>query len=134
MSRPTAAELLNTPGAVVTSTHLRDLGWTRTNIDAIWRASRGNISRPLVSWKASHQRREVTMIRLVTIPVAVAALAVTAAPAPAGLLSSPLGVSASANGYVANHTEGTVSVTGKTLSGKAKIIDGRKEILVTITK
>jgi hypothetical protein len=68
------------------------------------------------------------MIRLLTIPVALAALAVTAAPASAGLLSSPLGVSASANGYVANHTKGTVSLTGKTLSGKAKIIDGRKEI------
>ncbi len=39
------------------------------------------------------------MIRLLTIPVALAALAVTAAPASAGLLSSPLGVSASANGH-----------------------------------
>jgi hypothetical protein len=59
------------------------------------------------------------MIRLLTIPVALAALAVTAAPASAGLLSSPLGVSASANGS-------TVSVTsGKTLAGKAKIVDGR---------
>ncbi len=66
------------------------------------------------------------MIRLLAIPVALVALAVTAAPASAGLLSSPLGVSASANGYVANHTEGTVSVTlGKQLAGKAKIIDGR---------
>ena len=69
------------------------------------------------------------MIRLLTIPVALAALAVTAAPASAGLLSSPLGVSASANGYVANHTEVTVSVTsGKQLSGKAKIVDGRFQI------
>src|SRR4051812_36060826 len=84
-----------------------------------------NISRPLVSWRASHQRREVTMIRLLTIPVTVAALAVTAAPASAGLLSSPLGVSASANGYLANHTEGTVSVTSKQLGGKARIVDGR---------
>ena len=66
------------------------------------------------------------MIRLLTIPVALVALAVSAAPASAGLLSSPLGVSASANGYVANHTEGTVSVTlGKQPSAKAKIIDGR---------
>jgi hypothetical protein len=66
------------------------------------------------------------MIRLLTIPVALAALAVSAAPASAGLLSSPLGVSASA---VANQTEGTVSVmSSKTLSGKAKIIDGRKEV------
>ena len=66
------------------------------------------------------------MIRLLTIPIALVALSVSAAPASAGLLSSPLGVSASANGYVANHTEGTVSVTlGKQLSAKAKIIDGR---------
>jgi hypothetical protein len=63
------------------------------------------------------------MSRLLAIPVALAALAVTAAPASAGL---PLGVSANA---VANHTDGTASVTlGKTLTGKAKIIDGRKEI------
>jgi hypothetical protein len=63
------------------------------------------------------------MIRLLTIPVALAALAVTAAPASAGLLSSPLGVSASA---VANHTEGTVRLTlGKQLAGKAMIVDGR---------
>jgi hypothetical protein len=69
------------------------------------------------------------MIRLLTIPVALAALAVSAAPASAGLLSSPLGVSSSANGYVANHTEGTVSVIlGKVLSGKAKIIDGRHQV------
>jgi hypothetical protein len=69
------------------------------------------------------------MIRLLTIPVALAALAVTAAPASAGLLSSPLGVSASANRDVANHTEGTVSViSGKVLSGKAEIVDGRHQI------
>jgi hypothetical protein len=36
--KPTAAELLETPGAVLTSSHLRELGWTRTHIDAIWRA------------------------------------------------------------------------------------------------
>ena len=37
--KPTAAELVNTPGAVLTGTSdLRDLGWTRTHIDAIWRA------------------------------------------------------------------------------------------------
>ena len=35
-----------------------------------------------------------------------------------------LGVSASANGYVANHTEGTVSLIGKTLGGKAKSSTG----------
>ena len=68
------------------------------------------------------------MIRLITIPVAVAALTVTAAPAFAGPLSSPLGASASANGYVAEHTEGTVSVTSKILGGKAKIVDGRFQI------
>ena len=44
------------------------------------------------------------MIRLLTIPVALAALAVSAASASAGLLSSPLGVSASANGYVAQRS------------------------------
>ena len=69
------------------------------------------------------------MIQPHTIPVALAALAVTAAPASAGLLSSPLGVSASATGYVANHTESTVSViSGKQLTAKAKIIDGRFQI------
>ncbi|MGZ4371910.1 MAG: hypothetical protein ACXVRZ_13145 [Gaiellaceae bacterium] len=31
-------ELLGTPGAVLTSSHLRELGWTRRHIDAIWRA------------------------------------------------------------------------------------------------
>ena len=67
------------------------------------------------------------MFRLLTIAAAaVATLAVSAAPASAGLLSSPLGVSASATGYVANHTEGTVSFTlGKQLAAKAQIIDGR---------
>ena len=67
------------------------------------------------------------MIRALTIPLALGALAVSA-PASAGLLSSPLGVSATANGYVANHTEGTVSLTGKVLTGKAKIIDGRHRL------
>jgi hypothetical protein len=57
------------------------------------------------------------MIRLPTIPVALAALAVTAAPASAGLLSSPLGVSASAS-----------VISGKQLTAKAKIIDGRFQI------
>ena len=36
--RPTAAELLSTPGGLLTSSHLRELGWTRRHIDAIWRA------------------------------------------------------------------------------------------------
>jgi hypothetical protein len=36
--KPKPGELLATPGAVLTSSHLRELGWTRTHIDAIWRA------------------------------------------------------------------------------------------------
>jgi hypothetical protein len=36
--QPAASDLLRTPGAVLTSWHLRELGWTRTHIDAIWRA------------------------------------------------------------------------------------------------
>jgi hypothetical protein len=55
------------------------------------------------------------MIRLLTIPLALAALAASAAPASAGLLSSPLGTSAGANSSVANHTEGTVSVKSFTV-------------------
>lgn len=35
--RPTAAELLDTPGAVLTRTDLRALGWERRAIDAIFR-------------------------------------------------------------------------------------------------
>ena len=54
------------------------------------------------------------MIRVLTILAAVFALTVTAAPASAGLLSSPLGVWASPNCYVANHTEGTVSAKSAT--------------------
>jgi p-aminobenzoyl-glutamate transporter AbgT len=74
------------------------------------------------------------MIRVLTILAAIVALAVSAAPASAGLLSSPLGVSASANGYVANHTEGTVSVIlGKVLTGKAEIIDGRHQVASGLT-
>lgn len=33
-----AAELLQTPGAVLTRSHLRDLGWERRGVDAIFRA------------------------------------------------------------------------------------------------
>ena len=63
------------------------------------------------------------MIRALAIPIALAAVAFTAPPVSAGLLSSPLGVSASA---VANQTEGTVDVSsGKRLTAKATIIDGR---------
>jgi hypothetical protein len=31
-TKPTAAELLQTPGAVLTSSHLKELGWTRTRL------------------------------------------------------------------------------------------------------
>lgn len=37
VTSPTSAELLQTPSAVLTSSHLRELGWTRRHIDAIWR-------------------------------------------------------------------------------------------------
>jgi hypothetical protein len=36
--KPTASELLETPGALLTSTHLSELGLTRRAIDAVWRA------------------------------------------------------------------------------------------------
>lgn len=36
--RPTAAELLATPGALLTRSHLRELGLGRTAIDAVFRA------------------------------------------------------------------------------------------------
>jgi hypothetical protein len=36
--KPTAAELLKTPGAMLSSTHLKELGWSRNAIDAIWRS------------------------------------------------------------------------------------------------
>jgi hypothetical protein len=35
--RPSAAELLETPGALLTRTHLRELGLGRTAIDAVFR-------------------------------------------------------------------------------------------------
>lgn len=35
--RPTAAELLETPGAVLSRSDLRELGWERRAIDAIFR-------------------------------------------------------------------------------------------------
>lgn len=37
MSSPAAAELLNTPGALLTRTHLRELGLGRAAIDAVFR-------------------------------------------------------------------------------------------------
>lgn len=33
-----AAELLKTPGAVLTRSHVRELGWERRGVDAIFRA------------------------------------------------------------------------------------------------
>lgn len=36
-SRPTAAQLLDTPGGVLSRRHLRDLGWERRAVDAIFR-------------------------------------------------------------------------------------------------
>jgi fructose-1-phosphate kinase PfkB-like protein len=36
-ARPTATELLATPGALLTRTALRDLGLTRTMVDAVFR-------------------------------------------------------------------------------------------------
>ena len=38
MSRPTATDLLETPGALLTRTHLRELGLERRAVDAIFRA------------------------------------------------------------------------------------------------
>jgi hypothetical protein len=70
---------------------------------------------PSVSSEATSNNEEGAMIRVLTILAAVVALAVSAAPASAGLLSSPLGTSARANSDVANHTEGTVSVKSFTV-------------------
>jgi hypothetical protein len=38
MNRPTAAHLLETPGALLTRTHLRELGLERRAVDAVFRA------------------------------------------------------------------------------------------------
>lgn len=37
-SRPSAAQLLETPGALLTRSHLRQLGLGRSQIDAVFRA------------------------------------------------------------------------------------------------
>ena len=37
VTRPTAAELLETPGALLTRSHLRELGYGRRAVDAIFR-------------------------------------------------------------------------------------------------
>lgn len=39
MNRPTAAELLATPEALLTRSHLRELGLERRAVDAVFRAS-----------------------------------------------------------------------------------------------
>jgi hypothetical protein len=52
MTRRNAAELLETPGALLSRTHLRDLGLERRAVDAIFRAlpvvALPGYSRPLV--------------------------------------------------------------------------------------
>jgi hypothetical protein len=52
VSRPTAAELLRTPGALLTRSHLRELGLERRAIDAVFRAlpvvELPGYSRPLI--------------------------------------------------------------------------------------
>ena len=52
MNRPTAAELLETPSALLSRTHLRELGYERRAVDAILRAcpvvSLPGYSRPLI--------------------------------------------------------------------------------------
>jgi hypothetical protein len=49
---PTAAELLQTPGALLTRTHLRELGLGRSAIDAVFRACETIVfpgsSRPMI--------------------------------------------------------------------------------------
>jgi hypothetical protein len=52
MTRPTAAELLEMPSALLSRTHLRELGYERRAVDAIFRACPVVIlpsySRPLI--------------------------------------------------------------------------------------
>jgi hypothetical protein len=52
VSRPTAADLLETPGALLTRTHLRELGLERRAVDAVFRAlpvvALPGYSRPLI--------------------------------------------------------------------------------------
>ena len=52
MSRPTAAELLETPGALLSRSHLRELGLERRAVDAVFRAcpvvALPGYSRPLI--------------------------------------------------------------------------------------
>jgi hypothetical protein len=50
--RPTAADLLDTPGALLSRTHLRELGLERRAVDAVFRAlpvvAFPGYSRPLI--------------------------------------------------------------------------------------
>lgn len=52
MTRPTATELLETPGALLTRTHLRELGLERRAVDAVFRqlpvVALPGYSRPLI--------------------------------------------------------------------------------------
>jgi hypothetical protein len=52
MNRPTAAELLETPSALLSRTHLRELGYERRAVDAIFRScpmvALPGYSRPLI--------------------------------------------------------------------------------------
>jgi hypothetical protein len=52
MTRPTATELLDTPGALLSRTHLRELGLERRAVDAVFRAlpvvALPGYSRPLI--------------------------------------------------------------------------------------
>jgi hypothetical protein len=52
LTRPTAAELLETPGALLSRTHLYELGYERRAVDAIFRGcavvSLPGYSRPLI--------------------------------------------------------------------------------------
>jgi hypothetical protein len=52
MSRPTAAHLLETPGALLSRTHLRELGLERRAVDAVFRqlpvVALPGYSRPLI--------------------------------------------------------------------------------------
>jgi hypothetical protein len=52
MNRPAATELLETPGALLSRTHLRELGLERRAVDAVFRAlpvvALPGYSRPLI--------------------------------------------------------------------------------------
>ena len=59
MTRPTATELLETPGALLTRTHLRELGLERRVVDAVFRAcpviQLPGYARPLVRVEDFHR-------------------------------------------------------------------------------